>query len=80
MARTAAQEFKDIVTAYPDDIEARNKAIIDAGIGIYRYVHTDQIVDDLKEVLGDRFDEHAASFIVSMALLAMAKGYTIVKF
>ena len=35
MARTAAQEFKDIVTAYRDDIEARNKAIIDAGIGIY---------------------------------------------
>ena len=80
MARTAAQEFKDIVTAYRDDIEARNKAIIDAGIGIYRHVHPDQIVDDLKEVLGDRFDEHVVSFTVSMALLAMAKGYTIVKF
>lgn len=80
MARTAAQEFKDIVTAYPDDIEARNKAIIDAGIGVYRYVRPDQIVDDLKEVLGDRFDEHIVSFTVSMVFLAMAKGYTIVKF
>lgn len=80
MTRTAAQEFKDIVTAYGDDIEARNKAIIDAGIGIYRHVHTDQIVDDLKEVLGDRFYEHIVSFTVSMVFLAMAKGYTIVKF